>query len=101
MRILEGSRAESLVKKLEQRGPAALARVEKQVRRIVDDVRKNGDRALRRYAEKWDGLVSGQSLKVPEDELALAWGRSSQDFRDALMQAAKNIRQYCEWQKPQ
>ena len=101
MRILEGSRAKTLVKKLEQRGPAALATVEKQVRRIVDDVRKNGDRALRRYAEKWDGLVSMQSLKVSDNELALAWARSSRDFRDALMQAANNIRQYCEWQKPQ
>ncbi len=101
MRTLEGARAKALVKKLEQRGPAALARVEKQVRRIVDDVRNNGDRALRRYAEKWDGLAPGQSLKVSEDELALAWDRSSQDFRDALVQAAKNIRQYCEWQKPQ
>ena len=57
MRLLEGRRAEAWVKTLERRGPADLARVKKPVGRIVADVRKNGDRALRRYAEKLDGLA--------------------------------------------
>ena len=48
MRTMAGSRAESFVRKLEQRSATGLAKVEKQVRRIVDDVRRNGDRALRR-----------------------------------------------------
>ena len=55
MRILTDKRAEMMVRKLERRGPSGLAKVERQVRRIVEDVRKNGDRALRRYAQKWDG----------------------------------------------
>jgi len=42
------------------------------VRRIVDDVRKNGDRALRRYAEKWDGLKPKQSLRVSQAEMEKA-----------------------------
>jgi len=101
MRILEGRRAANLVKKLEQRGPAALARVEKQVRRIVDDVRKNGDRALRRYAEKWDGLKPKQPLRVPQAEMEQALNAVSKEFRRALQVAATNIRQYCEVQKPE
>ena len=64
MRTLRGRKAEAFVRALEQRGAADLARVEKQVRRIVADVRKNGDRALRRYAEKWDGLKPRQPLRV-------------------------------------
>ena len=100
MRTLSGRSAETAVRKLEQRGPAALASVEKQVRRIVDDVHKNADRALRRYAEKWDGLGPKQPLRVPQKELQAAWETSTAEFRDALHAAAAHIRQYCEWQKP-
>jgi len=101
MRVLRGRRAEAAVRTLEQRGATDLASVEKQVSRIVADVRKSGDRALRRYAEKWDGLAKKQSLRVSDAELQSAWDGVSESFRQALKTAAANIRQYCEWQKPQ
>ena len=101
MRTLRGRQAEAFVRKLEQRGSISLARVEGRVRRIVDDVRRNGDRALRRYAEKWDGLAPKQPLRVTDSELQAAWASASTDFKQALNVAAGNIRQYCEWQKPQ
>jgi histidinol dehydrogenase len=101
MRMLRGRNAEAFVRALEQRGAADLARVEKQVGRIVADVRKTGDRALRRYAEKWDGLKPKQPLRVADAELEQAWNAVSEQFRQALKTAAANIRQYCEWQKPQ
>jgi histidinol dehydrogenase len=85
---------------LEQRGATDLRRVEKQVRRIVDDVRKNGDRALRRYAEKFDGLTQRQPLRVDQSELEQSWETSPDEFKQALKSAAVNIRQYCEFQKP-
>ena len=101
MRTLRGRKAEAFVRTLEQRGAADLARVEKTVARIVADVRKNGDIALRRYAEKLDGLQAKQPLRVTEAELERAWSAASDDFKQALKVAAGNIRQYCEWQKPQ
>jgi histidinol dehydrogenase len=101
MRTLRGRKAESYVRALEQRGATDLARVEKQVARIVNDVRKNGDRALRNYAEKWDGLKTRQPLRVTDAELEKAWNAVSDEFKQALKTAADNIRQYCEWQKPQ
>jgi histidinol dehydrogenase len=101
MRTLQGRKAEAFVRALEQRGATDLARVEKQVTRIVNDVRKNSDRALRTYAEKWDGLKSPQPLRVTDAELEKAWGSVSDQFKQALKTAADNIRQYCEWQKPQ
>lgn len=100
MRVLSDRRAEAFVAQLERRGPTGWARVERRVRRIVDDVRKNGDRALRRYAEKWDGLGPKQPLRVPEVELEQAWKTASEDFKQALKVAASNIRQYCAWQRP-
>jgi histidinol dehydrogenase len=101
MRVLRGRGAEARVRVLEQRGAAGLARVEKQVKRIVDDVRKNGDRALRRYAEKWDGLSNQRAFRVSDSDLEQAWNGVSEEFKRALDTAAANIRQYCEWQMPQ
>src|SRR5690348_781693 len=60
MRVLARRAAENFVRKLEQRGAADLGRVETQVKRIVNEVREKGDRSLRRYAEKFDGLGQRQ-----------------------------------------
>ncbi|HEV3316692.1 MAG TPA: histidinol dehydrogenase [Candidatus Angelobacter sp.] len=100
MRVVAGKQAETLVHKLEKRGATDLARVEKQVRRIVESVRKQGDPALRRYAEKLDGLAPQQPLRIANDELERAWTSVSEEFRQALKTAAANIRRYCEWQRP-
>lgn len=100
IRVLRGQRAEDFVAKLEKRGGASLARVEPQVRRIIDEVRKKGDRALRRYGKKWDQLGPRQAIRVPDAELEQAWKSTSNDFKQALKVAATNICQYCEWQRP-
>jgi histidinol dehydrogenase len=101
MRILEGLKRDRLVRALEQRGAHDLAEVEPAVRRIVNSVRRNGDPALRRYAERWDGLGSSEPLRVPETDLHEAWRRTPPELQDAIAQAAGNIRIYCEWQKPE
>lgn len=99
MRILEGRAAESYVRKLEQRGQK-LDALEPQVRRIVESVRRDGDRALRRYAAKWDGLSAKEPLRVSEGEMKAALKASSPELRMALQTAAENIRDFCEWQRP-
>jgi histidinol dehydrogenase len=99
MRILSGAAASHRVRTLEGR-TSDFERVDSTVRKIVADVRHNGDRALRKYAEKWDGLISKQSLVVPTSELEAAWAMSSREFRRSLQQAAGNIRRFCKWQRP-
>ena len=71
MRIFSGRRAEAFVRKLAARS-THLSDLEPVVRRIVNDVRRHGDRALRRYAEKWDGLSARQSFRVSGDEMQRA-----------------------------
>ena len=44
--------ADALIETLERRGAVNTARVEPVVRRILADVRKNGDRALLKYATR-------------------------------------------------
>jgi histidinol dehydrogenase len=99
MRILQGKAAEAYVCELERRG-SRLDQVEPAVRRIVENVRRKGDRALRNYAYEFDGLSPDQSLRVSEAELDQAWKKASGELKTALRTAAKNISQFCELQKP-
>lgn len=101
MRILEGAPQARFVKALADRGSTDFAEVERVVRRIVQDVRRDSNRALRRYATRWDGLEKGKPLRVSDAELQNAWDQTNSDLQDAIKQAAENIRRYAEWQAPQ
>lgn len=101
MRILEGAAQSRLVNAVAGRGATDLAEIEPTVRRIVNNARRNGDRAVRRYAIRWDGLGKGEPLRVSEDELHEAWEQSEPELQDAIEQAAGNIRRYAEWQAPE
>ena len=99
MRVLSGKSAAAYVRKVELRS-SWLDEIEPAVRRIVQDVRRNGDRALLKYATKFDGLSAKQALQVTDSELRMAWKRAPAVLRKALQVAEKNIRRFCEWQKP-
>jgi len=98
MRIVSGREAAAAVERLAARS-TDFEELEPRVRKIVNDVRRNGDRALRRYAQQWDGLGAKQPLRVSQGELALAWKSLAPPLQKALRQAAGNIRRFCEWQK--
>jgi histidinol dehydrogenase len=85
---------------LEVRGGAALDAVLPAVRRIVNDVRKQGDRALLRYAAKFDGLKDAASLRITPDEMAAAWKAIDPALREALSIAAEQIRAFAVSQLP-
>jgi len=98
MRILSGRDASAALGRLVRRDQ--LSALEPRVSRIVNDVRRGGDRALRRFAQRWDGLGRTQSLKISARELEAASRSISPQLRTSLRQAATNIRRFCEWQKP-
>ena len=99
MRILQGKAADRYVRALERRG-SQLDTIEPVVRKIVEDVRQNGDRALLKYACRFDGFKPGLSLRVSESELREAWKAAPKQLRSALRLAEKNIRRFAQWQKP-
>jgi len=99
MRRLEGQAADAFVATLENRG-SRFDDIEPAVRKTVDDVRRNGDAALLKYAHHFDGLDSEQRVRVRESEMKAAWKQAPAQLKTALQKAAKNIRQFCEWQKP-
>ena len=59
-----GKQTRQMLSELELRGARNTARTMPVVQRIVADVRKGGDRALRRYAAKLDGLAPQQPLEI-------------------------------------
>jgi histidinol dehydrogenase len=85
---------------LEQRGGAALDSVLPVVKRIVTDVRKKGDRALLRYAARFDGLQGAASLRVTQQEMAAAYEAIDPALRQALSTAAEQIRSFAKRQLP-
>jgi histidinol dehydrogenase len=99
MRIASGREADAMVERLVA-WRTRLNSIEPRVRRIVEEVRRGGERSLRRYARRWDGLALKQSLRVEEEEMEAAWRTLAAPLRKSLRLAAKNIRQFCEWQKP-
>ena len=99
MRIVSGRDASALVKRLAARR-TQFTRLEPQVQRIINSVRRDGDRSLRRYAQQWDGLKANQPLRVEESEMATALQSLDRQMRKSLSQAAQNIRRFCEWQMP-
>jgi histidinol dehydrogenase len=99
MRILSGKSAAAYVSQLEQRS-SRLEKIEPAVRRIVADVQRNGDRALLKYARKFDALAPKQNLRVSDSEMRAAWKRAPESLRKALRVAENSIRRFCELQKP-
>ncbi len=92
--------AEQALAALEHRGGAAFDRVMPAVLRIVADVRRRGDRALRRYAAQLDGLPDAAALQVTTAEMAGAWKSLHPELRDALSTAAAQIRGFARRQLP-
>jgi histidinol dehydrogenase len=85
---------------LEVRGGAALDAMLPAVRRIVSDVRKQGDRALLRYAAKFDGLQDTACLRITPEEMAAAWEAVAPALREALTTASDQIRAFAVAQLP-
>jgi histidinol dehydrogenase len=85
---------------LERRGGAALDAVLPAVKRIVNDVRKRGDRALLSYAAEFDGLSGPDDVRVTPEEMAAAWKALDPALRDALRTAAAQIRRFAKRQMP-
>lgn len=67
------------------------------VQKIIEDVRKGGDDAVKSYTEKFDG-VQLQELKVKNEEIAEAYGQLDDSTITILQEAAENIRSFHEKQ---
>jgi len=77
------------------------AAAERIASRIVADVRRGGDAALFRWANKLDGLkLAPDTLWISRAEMRAARGTISRDLLRAIEHAARNIRRVAEAQLP-
>ncbi len=83
---------------LSRRGDEDLARVEPDVRAILDAVRERGDEAVLDYTERFDGRRPA-SLRLDRDAWRKAASGADPEVRSALSAAAERIRRYHEHQR--
>ncbi len=107
MKLIDGrgsrgaKRLELLLHELEERGTSSLQRVMPAVERIVRDVQKNGDKALLRYREKFDGVSQQLQVHISREAMRQAWEETPAVLREAMEIAAANIADFAYRQMPQ
>lgn len=70
------------------------------VTEIIETVRRDGDKALAMYAEKFDGKAPDK-LEIPKEEIEAALAAADPKFVRALRASAENIAKFHERQKQQ
>ncbi|WAK01654.1 histidinol dehydrogenase [Methylobacter sp. YRD-M1] len=75
--------------------------IHQRVLSIIADVRKNGDKAVIEYTNRFDHcqITDASQLELPRDTLKSAWEKLPADQAKALQTAADRIRAYAEKQK--
>lgn len=75
---------------LKKRSGETNKKVSEVVSAIIDDVRENGDEAVKNYTLKFDGNLP-QYYEVPREVINDALSEADQDFVNALLNAQENI----------
>lgn len=76
-------------------------KLEGSVRKIVDDVRKNGDKALFKYTKRFDKFELGRNnIKVSKKEISDAEKKLSSRIKSDLRKAAARVKSYHNTKKP-
>jgi histidinol dehydrogenase len=97
IRIVESSHTR-LIAALVDRAPGRDAAVERRVARIVERVRRGGDRALRAFAKRFDRLNG--PIEISGHDIDRASTTVPRDVREAVRTAARNIRHVARRQLP-
>ncbi|HSQ53503.1 MAG TPA: histidinol dehydrogenase, partial [Acidobacteriota bacterium] len=83
---------EEMLTQVLNRGKADISSIEASVKKIVADVREQGDKALLMYTEKFDKVrLTTSKLKVNEKEIKEAYKKLEKSQITALKKAAENI----------
>jgi len=98
LKIIKDRNYMYLVENILNRNEDNYKRVDWEVDRIIDTVKKSGDRALYEYTESFDGC-SLDRLKVSEGEIEDALSRVGDSYLSILKEAYQNIYGYHENQR--
>ncbi|MDR0424307.1 MAG: histidinol dehydrogenase [Clostridiales Family XIII bacterium] len=84
--------------KMEKRAGERDRGAEEAVRAIIQDIRENGDEALKKYSLRFDGGLP-ERFEIGREEMEAAFEAADAEFKGALSRAAANIRAYHERQR--
>jgi histidinol dehydrogenase len=100
MRMIREPQINSFIRSLKARGSFdnKKAGVQKIVEKIVDDVRRNGDRAVKKYTEKFDSIRL-KKLVVDKREINSSARKAEREFLKGLELSAKRIKAFHEHQR--
>ena len=100
MRIIRETEVPVFISLLKKRASTSVREddIQKTVRKIILDVQKNGDRAVRKYTRKFDA-VDLKNLAVSKREIESSARKVDKKFLAALKKAAARIRKFHELQK--
>lgn len=85
---------------LKKRNGETSKKVTETVSAIIDDVKENGDEAVKKYTLKFDGNLP-EYYEVPRDVINDALNDADQEFVDALLNAMENIADFHNRQREQ
>ncbi len=97
IRILEpdSEHASAFLEKLRHRGQLGDKGILKTVESILEDIRKDGDKAVLKYTREFDApRISVNDLQVTEEEFREAYSHVDTDFVDAIKHARTNIEKF-------
>ncbi len=96
MRVIGSQQFRSeILDRVVNRGKVDLSSISLPVRKIISDVRENGDEALLRYTEKFDNVhLTRSELKVNARNIREAYGKLEKSQINALEKAANNIEHF-------
>jgi histidinol dehydrogenase len=97
MRVIRENQAGAFISRLKKRASTSVREdeIQKTVRKIIADVQRQGDRAIRRYTEKFDSVKLVQ-LAVNRKEIESAAKKAGREFITALKLSAERIRSFHE-----
>jgi len=100
MRTLKEDQADAFISSLKKRSSTSVYEddIQRTVRKIIADVQKNGDRAVKKYTEKFDSLKLTR-LAVSAREIEAAAKKTDDKFIKALKLSAARIKAFHELQK--
>ena len=98
--VADGTAEEEFFKQVEKRSGETDKKVTAVVTEIIENVKANGDSAVKAYTEKFDGKLP-QYYEVPREVINDALTEADSAFTDALLNAVENITDFHTRQKSQ
>lgn len=90
----------AFLNELKKRSGETNKKVTETVTAIIEDVKENGDEAVKRYTLKFDGSLP-EYYEVPRDVINDALNEADEDFVNALLDAMENIADFHNRQREQ